>query len=116
MKHWRGDKWVDGFTGCGPITIDSQPPDAPCLYCRMQFRDAKGVLGYELNSAPGPGQGLLEIIDAVNYIFSRPAQDLPLGVGTWKCDFETYTTSAHTDPPTTWFRGKMTVLQDATHD
>lgn len=109
MHHNYGDKWADGFIGCGPITIDGQPPGAPCLYCRLQFHGGKGELGYEFNSAPGTNQGSLTIVDASNYVFSRSSQALPLEAGIWRWRFQTFTTADHTDLPETWFHGKIVV-------
>lgn len=118
MKHYRGDLWRDGYRRFGPMNDENNlPPGAPCLYCRMQFRDKKtGVLGYELNSDPAVTEGTIEIEDAVNYEFFIPDQGLPLEAGTYVWDFETYLTADHTDPPITWFTGTMTVLSDVSHD
>ena len=109
LSHWQGDNWEDGITAIGPITINGSRPNAPCQYARLQFYDADGALGYELNSEPAPGQGLLVIDDAVNYSFTRPAQALPLPEGTWLWSFQTFTTADHTDAPTTWVTGNMRV-------
>ena len=89
MTHWRGDLWRDGYRHFGPMTDEnSNPPAAPCLYCRLQFRDKKtGVLGYELNSAPATGQGAITIVDSTRYEFSIPDQKLPLSAGKYVWDF-----------------------------
>lgn len=111
MTHCMGDVWDDGFVGCGPITIDAAPPPNPCRYCRLQFFDNTGAAVCEFNSAPISGQGRLVIEDALNYVISRPGQELPLAAGLWSWKFQTFTTADHTDPPTTWFYGKINVTK-----
>lgn len=115
-KHYRGDIWDDGYRQFGPISIDGSPPAAPCLYCRMQFRDKKGNLGFELNNDPGPTQGTIDIDDAANYSFSIPDQALPLAAGVWYWDFETYTTIDHSDAPKTWWKSQITIIEDVSRD
>lgn len=118
MTHWRGDLWRDGFRHFGPMVDENGgPPAPPCLYCRMQFRDKKtGAMGYELNSDPGEGQGTITIVDGTNYEFDLPEQALPLNVGTYQWDFETYTTADTSGLPITWFTGEIVVKQDITRD
>lgn len=85
----RGDTWL-GIPSLGPITIDGQPPSAAVASARMYFR--RSVLdispAYELRSSPGSGEGAVSIDDAAAWVFSVPAQPLPLAPGKWKWDME----------------------------
>lgn len=119
QTHWRGDLWRDGYRKFGPITDENgNPPASPCKYCRLQFRskNAKGKLGYELNSDPSSGQGQINIDDAATYEFTLPDQALPLTAGDWVWDFETFTTEDMSDAPITWFQGELEVIQDISRD
>lgn len=119
IQLYRGDMWRDTYH-FGPMEDENGDPPLPqpAMYARMQFRNKRGVLGYELNSDPGVGEGTIIIVDGVNYEFSIPEQDLPgLTEGDWWWDFETYTTDPPgTTPPDTWFRGKAIVIQDISRD
>lgn len=116
QTHYRGDLWENVYH-FGPVTDESgDPPDTPALSCRMQFRDTKGVLGYELSSIPGEGKGTITIVDSVNHEFDIPPQDLPLEAGLWEWDFEVFSTVDLTGLPSTYFAGKMTVTKDISHD
>lgn len=115
--HYRGDRWTDGHRHFGPVLVDGVAPADPCLYCRVQFRQRKtGVFGYELNSAPVAGQGQITITDGAAYVFDLPSQELPLAVGSWDWDFETYTTADHSDLPWTIWRGSIKIIEDVSHD
>ena len=118
MTHWRGDLWRDGFRQFGPMADEEgNPPAAPALYCRMQFRNkTTKALGYELNSDPLEGEGTIVIEDSEAYIFSIPEQALPLAAGEWEWDFETHTTATKSETPLTWLKGTMSVKGDITHD
>lgn len=115
-NHRRGDKWpawgIDGITDeLGGV------PAPPCLSCRLQFRlKGSGTLGYELSSIPATGKGTIIISDPVLYAFAVPEQALPLAVGVWEWDFETFETADATGLPETWLCGEITVGKDISHD
>lgn len=111
-SHRRGDKWqawsIDGMSDdLGGVVAP------PCLFCRLQFRlKGTGTLGYELSSVPAEGEGTIIIDDPVLYIFSIPEQALPLEVGVWEWDFETFQTADASGLPDTWLYGEITVTPD----
>jgi hypothetical protein len=111
--HKGGDLWRDGYKH---FTINPGAGFGPCLYCRMQFRSKNDVLGYELNSDPGEGEGEITIVNAATYEFDVPDQALPLAAGTWYWDFETFETIDMSEPGDTWLTGKMVILTDYSHD
>ena len=115
--HRRGDTWP-GILSIGPVTFllndsDVSLPENPLASCRMQFRDKKDVLGYELSTSPEEGQGTITIVDADSWLISVPAQALPLDGGSWLWDFEATDSAGWT---ITLYEGKMTVRKDITHD
>lgn len=116
-RHTHGDMWRDTYH-FGPITDENGNPPLPlpALYCRMQFRDKAGVLGYSLSSDPGEGEGTITIVNPTTYEFDVPVQPLPLPVGKWAWDFETFTAADHSVAADTWFAGTITVVQDMSHD
>ena len=106
--YYKGDGW-DGMT-IGPIT---PIPTYSSVSCRLHFRDPETLaLGYALSSNPGIGEGTITITDDGTYEFDIPRQVLGLTAGTWEYDFETTDTEGI---PTTWFRGKLKVLQDKSY-
>jgi len=114
-SHRRGDKWpawsIDGISDeQGGVVAP------PCLFCRLQFRlKGRGTLGYELSSAPAEDQGTISIDDPVLYVFSIPAQALPLAAGVWEWDFETFETDDATGLPDTWLCGEVTITPDISY-
>ncbi len=114
-NHRRGDKWPAWNIG-GMSDDLGGVVGAPCLFCRLQFRlKGVGTLGYELSSQPTAGQGSIIIDDADTYAFSVPEQALPLDVGVWEWDFETFETADATGLPDTWLAGEVTVTPDISH-
>lgn len=113
--HRRGDKWpawnIDGISDeQGGVVAP------PCLFCRLQFRlKGPGTLGYELSSVPAAGKGTIVIDDPALYVFSFPDQELPLAVGVWEWDFETFETADASGLPDTWLCGEITVTADISH-
>lgn len=113
--HYKGDAW-EGMS-IGPIVyMDGETPSSPplpCTSCRMQFRNKTTLeLGFALSSDPGEGEGTITIIDDADYTFEIPRQLLVIDAGTWEYDFETTDSD---DLPTTWFKGKIKVLQDKSY-
>jgi hypothetical protein len=109
----RGDVWESVYH-IGPMEDElAQPPAPPCLSCRLQFRDrTTGALGYELLSTVVDGKGLITIVDSVNYEFDIAEQILPLKVGTFDWDFETFETADYTLPSRTWLTGTFNIIKD----
>ena len=110
--HKRGDTWI-GILSIGPILINNLPPISSVVSCRIQYRSSSGVLGYELNSVPAIGKGIITIVNAVTWVFNIPKQFLPLETGNWDWDFETVDSTGAID---TYYRGTQTILADISHD
>ena len=114
--YYKGDAW-EGMS-IGPITVDDGgptpvPPTYSCVSCRMHFRNPETLaLGFALSDDPEVGEGTITITDDGTYEFDIPRQVLGLAAGTWEYDFETTDTEGM---PTTWFRGKLKVIQDKSY-
>ena len=110
---YRGDIWETVYH-FGPITdsLTHLPPGEPALSCRMQFKNNKGELGYELNSVPTTGKGTITIVDAVNYEFDIPSQALPLEAGEWTWDFKTFETDDCTGLSRTFYKSKVFISEE----
>lgn len=107
LTHFSGDYWTDGYRHFGPVTYNNAAPDEPCVFCSVQFK-SNGILGYELNSDPGEGQGEITIVSAANWEFDIPSQELPLKRGKWTWKFKIYT-DLEKDPVTIWI-GTLNVI------
>lgn len=111
-KHRRGSKWpawnIDGISdNLGGVVAP------PCLFCRLQFQlKGTGTLGYELSSVPAEGKGTIIIDDPALYVFSIPEQALPLEVGVWEWEFETFETADASGLSDTWLCGEIEVTKD----
>ena len=115
--HYRGDLWADGVREFGPVAFDGDSPESPCVYVRVQFRNKEtGAFGYELNTAPAPGQGEIIIDNPLTWVLVIPEQPLPLDAGSWVYDVEIYTTPSMASPPYTLWRGELNVSADISHD
>lgn len=116
--HTRGDTW-DGIavgpvqfnTGTTAEPIFSAPP-YPVVLCRMQFRNADGILGYGLSTAPSADVGTITIVDADLWTLTIPPQVLQLDAGKWYWDME-FTDSIGTIR--TLYAGSLTIKQDQTY-
>ena len=81
--------WV-GIPTIGPITENGDPMGSPAASARMEFsRSADGSCPqYTLSTTPAIGVGTIIIEGApTNWLFSVPAQTLPLPVGVWYWTF-----------------------------
>lgn len=103
----RGDLWREGYKH---FTINPGFGFAECVFVRIQFRDAKGKVGHELNSDPKGKQGTITIVDPETYEFDTPNQPLPVAPGTWTCRLETFTDLDV--PGDTWLEWKVIVKSD----
>jgi len=118
--HYRGDHWI-GILRIGPIQINTgtlevpvlAPMSSPCASARIQFRDANGVLGYELSTTPADDTGTITVLDADTWEFTVPVQPLPLDAGTWTWDFET---TGDDDVVLTPYKGTLEVDPDQSRD
>ena len=65
--HTLGDTW-EGVT-IGPIVIDGAAPAYPVVSCELQVT-RNGAVEYELNNAPGAGEGTVVINNAALWTFT----------------------------------------------
>ena len=110
-NYYSGDSW--GGMLVGPVLINEATPISALAAVRIQFRDSFGDLGYELNTVPTVGKGLINITDADTWEIEVPAQVLGLVAGRWDWDFECTDSIGFV---VTLYRGVLTVKGDITHD
>lgn len=103
----HGDTW-QGITSIGPITVNGSPPDNACAKVLMGFGKAETwpACAYVLASSPDAEQGTITIEDAAAWLFSIPAQDLPLDPGDWKWDIRFTDSEGNIS---TYYAGVLTV-------
>lgn len=110
--HYQGDRWVDGYRHFGPVSINSSPPSAPCLYAEMRIvKKGSGAVGHVFSSSKATGDGKITIVDSVNYEFEigSAEESLPLSEGVWEWDFATYRTADGSDLPLTIWSGSINI-------
>lgn len=108
--HYKGDSWHG--VEIGPVLINDAVPSAALVNCRMQFRDKRDALGYELNSTVAVGKGLITILDPNTWEMQVNGQVLDIPEGRWKWDFET--TDAN-GVVRTLYKGVLQVNGDVSH-
>jgi len=111
-SYYKGDSW--GGMLIGPVIINDAVPAYPVASVRMQFRDTEfGDLGYELNTTPAEGQGLINIINAATWEIAVDPQVIGLTEGRWDWDFECTDSMGFV---VTLYRGVLVVKGDITRD
>ena len=111
-NYYSGDSWEGMLVG--PVVINEVTPTSPVTAVRMQFRDSEfGDLGYELNTDPAAGEGLITITDADTWEINIPAQVIGLVAGRWDWDLECTDSTGYV---VTLYRGVLTVKGDITRD
>jgi hypothetical protein len=110
-SYYKGDSWPGMHID--PVTINGLQPALALASCRMQFRDADRLLGYELNSVPATGKGLIIITNAATWEMDITDQILDMPAGRYNWDLETTDAGGNV---LTIYKGKLTVKQDVTHD
>jgi hypothetical protein len=110
-SHLKGDTWEQ--LTIGPILINGAQPLAAAASCKMQFRNAAGVLGMTFSSSPGVGEFPITIVNAATWHFLVPATIIDLSPGSWLWDFQITDVNGVIITP---YNGKLTIVQDVTHE